>query len=45
VVLREPTRIAFLDALAAVKTRATRRGHRRASGRRRVLSGHADDHG
>jgi hypothetical protein len=46
VVLREPTRIAFLDALAAVKTRADAA---RATGARVDVvvyySGHADDHG
>jgi hypothetical protein len=46
VVLREPTRIAFLDALAAVKTRAD--AARASGGRVDVVvyySGHADDHG
>ena len=46
VVLREPTRIAFLDALAAVKTRAD--ASRASGGRVDVVvyfSGHADDRG
>jgi hypothetical protein len=46
VVLREPTRIAFLDALAAVKTRAD--AARATGGRVDVVvyfSGHADDRG
>jgi hypothetical protein len=46
VVLREPTRIAFLDALAAVKTRAD--AARASGGRVDVVvyySGHADDRG
>jgi hypothetical protein len=46
VVLREPTRLAFLDALAAVKTRAD--VARAAGGRVDVVvyySGHADDRG
>jgi hypothetical protein len=46
VVLREPTRLAFLDALAAVRTRA---GEARAAGGRVdvvvYFSGHADDRG
>ena len=46
VVLREPTRLAFLDALAAVKTRAD--AARATGGRVDVIvyySGHADDRG
>jgi hypothetical protein len=46
VVLREPTRLAFLDALAGVKTRAD--AARAAGGRVDVVvyfSGHADDRG
>jgi hypothetical protein len=46
VMLREPTRLAFLDALAAVRTRAD--AVRTTGGRVDVVvyySGHADDHG